>query len=344
MESLEYNLNDSPISKNDYKNKIFSLISILSWLTFLVTSWLSLGLPYTMKYFRIIWLTVSVNFEKDGIGPYEYAPIMILYEVYYVAFIFAFSMATIGFIVYILFKENENIMELMLGKFSRYHFILLFCISALFIIGESIDIFDDLLNEAFSTANYDDYDYDYDYEDKKDDDDDYVITYNPFKEIRFIFNFAFTIIALASLIFISLNTKVKSPWYAYLSINKGTYSCLISLLVYNFFFSLLIYIKIKLDKKGKDTEDWIKASGIAFSLLVGIINSLLSFILKDIMISFMNIIIYTGMLIYFFKIKKSVREQYNEFADGIIDIVILAGNVGIIIFLSLNWRKYYKEN
>lgn len=333
MESLEYNLNDNPVVFDDKKNKIFLLVSIISWLTLLVTSWLSLGLPYSNKIFKIIWLTVSINFEKDELGPYQYFPIMILYEFHYAVFILACSLATIGFIIYIMFRENGNVIELMLGKFSRFHFIPLFCISALFIIGESLNVYNDIVAWIIERSYYG-------YDEEKGEN---LLDIVSFKEIRFIFNFAFTIIALASLIFISIKTKVKSPWYAFLSINKGAYSCLIALLVYNFCFSLLFYIKIKLDKKGKDTEDWTKASGIAFSLIVGIINSLLAFILKDIMISFTNIVIYTGMLIYFFKIKKKVREEYNEFADGIIDMVVLAGNVGIIIFLSFNWRRIYKE-
>ena len=338
MESLEYNLSDKPIIFNDNKNKIFLLISILSWLTLLVTSWTSIGLPYSMKIFKIIWLTQSINFEKEGAGDYLYNPIMILYEFHYAIFIFAFSLVTIGFIIYMLFRENENIIELMLGKFSRFHFIPLFCISALFIIGESINIFD--IDDIFDIFKKIPYNYYHPY---------YFILLtfekllDSLKDIKFIFNFAFTIIALGSLIFICIKTKVKSPWYAFLSINKGAYSCLISLLVYNLCFSILFYVKVKLHKKGKKGEDWTKASGIAFSLIVGIINSLLSFILKDIMISFTNILIYAGMLFYFFKIKKKERDEYNGFADGIIDIIILAGNVGIIIFLSFKWKKIYKE-
>ena len=333
MESSEYNLNDNPIVFDDKRNKIYLLISIVSWLTLLVSSWLSLGLPYSMKFFKIIWVTISINYEKKDSGPYSYFPIMILYEFHYAVFILACSLATIGFIIYMLFRENGNIMELMLGQFSRFHFIPLFCISALFIIGESIDIFKETYDEI------EDNDGNYYYVSL------YSIFFSSFKEIKIIFNFAFTIIALVSLIYISIKTKVKSPWYAFLSINKGTYSCFISLLVYNFFFSILLYVNIRLLKKGKKKSltDWIKAGGIAFSLVVGIINSLLSFILKDIMISFTNIVIYTGMLIYFFKIKREERKEFNEFADGIIDIVILAGNVGIIIFLSFNWRRIYKE-
>ena len=321
MENLEYNLNEDIVKGYDNKNKIFLSISILSWLTFLVTSWLSLGLPYNFNFMRIIWLTLSVNVEKlddyddeDDQIFYNYIPLGILYEFHYAVFIFAFSIATIGFIIFMVFRENENVINLMLGKYTKFHFIPLFSISALGIIGETMNVFK-LGNSG---------------------------RYGPFKEIKFFFNFAFTIIGLVSLIIISFSTKIKSPWYAFLFINKGTYSCLISLLVYNLLFSIYLYVDIRLEKKDKETEDWIKGSGIAFSLIVGIINSILSFALKDIMISFMNILIYTGMLIYFFKIDKEIRDHFNGNADGIIDIVILAGNVGIIIFLALNWKSIYK--
>ena len=314
MESLEYNLNEG-IALSDNTNKIFLSISILSWLTFLVTSWLSLGLPYNYNFFRIIWLTMSINVEKRKDYyrhvTYNYIPIEILYEFHYAVFIFAFSIATIGFLIFMVFRENENIINLMFGKFSRFHFIPLFSISALGIIGETINF--------YPTDS-----------DKK-----------PYNESKYIFNFAFTIIGLVSLILISFTTKIKKPWYAFLFINKGTYSCLISLLVYNLFFSILQYVDFKSDETD---EDWVKGSGIAFSLIIGIINTILSFVLKDIMIAFTNALIYTGMLIYFFKIDKEIRDNYNGNADGIIDIVILAGNLGVIIFLALNWKSIFKEN
>jgi hypothetical protein len=313
MESLEYNLNEG-IALSDNTNKIFLSISILSWLTFLVTSWLSLGLPYNFNFARIFWLTTSINVEKNKDyyhTSYNYIPIAILYEFHYAVFIFAFSIATIGFLIFMVFRENENVINLMFGKFSRFHFIPLFSISALCIIGETLNFYD--------VGKHKD----------------------PFNESKFIFNFAFTIIGLVSLILISFTTKIKKPWYAFLSINKGTYSCLISLLVYNLFFSILSYVNFKSDETD---EDWVKGSGIAFSLIIGIINTILSFVLKDIMIAFTNALIYTGMLIYFFKIDKEIRDNYNGNADGIIDIVILAGNLGVIIFLALNWKSIYKDN
>ena len=328
MEDLEYHLNENTDGYSDKKNKIFLSISILSWLFFLVTSWLSLGLPYVFKIIRVIWFTVSINYEKNYLKnlncTYEYIPLRIFYEFHYVIFIFAFSLATIGFIIFMVFRENENIMEIMLGKFTKFHFIPLLFISALFINGESLN-FDDFRDSLETKITN-------------------QIPYFNTKEYRFIFNFIFTIIALASLIFISLKTKTKSPWYAFLSINKGTYSCLIPLLVYNLSYSIITYVIYKLKQKQKEIDDWLKASGIAFSLVLGIINSVLSFVLKDIMIAFMNTLIYTGMLIYFFKIKKSIREGFNEYADGIIDIVVLTGNVAIIIFLSFQWKKIYKED
>ena len=365
MEDLEYKLNEG-IELSDNKNRIFLSISILSWLAFLVTSWLSLGLPYTWKLGKIFWVTMSINYEKKELKEldYKYLPITIFYEFHYTVFILTFIFATIGFLIFMLFKENENITNLMLGKFTKFHFIPLLCISALFIIGESRDIFDDMFSisekdpdyfsykykvvdeDDYDSDDYDsddneeseDYDYPNDIEDYDDDDNVYLIN-----ESRYILNFVFTILGLASLIYIYITTKTKSPWYAYLAINKGTYSCLISLLVYNFFYSITYYVLFKLIKKDKEIDDWMKASGIIFSLVIGIVNSILSIVLKDIMISFMNILIYTGMLIYYFKIERKERENYNEFADGIIDIVILVGNVAIIVFLSFQWKKIYTE-
>ena len=338
MEDLEYHLNEGT-SNGDNKNKIFLSISILSWLAFLVTSWLSLGLPYSWKVGKIIWFTLSINFEKKELkdlgATYQYIPITLLYEFHYVVFILAFSFSTIGFLIFMLYKEDENIVYLMFGKYSKFHFIPLLCISALFILTESIDLIDKIISNI--RIDFNGYDYDYD-------EDNVSNPFSLISESRFIFNFIFTLIALASLIFISFTTKIKLPRYPFLSITKGTYSCLIPLLVYNFFYSIFAYVIFKLVKKEKNTDDWMKASGITFSLVIGIANSILSFVLKDIMISFMNVLIYIGMLIYFFKIDREKRENYNEFADGIIDIVVLTGSVAIIVFLSFQWKKIYTDD
>ena len=139
---------------------------------------------------------------------------------------------TIGFIAYIfnIYKTNTKVMNGMFGEISKFYFIPLFLISGLFIIGES---YDERENDYF------------------------------FNDVKYIFNIIFTVLSLITLIFIAFRTQMESPWYAVLTINKGFYSCLLALLIYNFgFFTQYgIYRKMKkylkdLDYYYYDENDW----------------------------------------------------------------------------------------
>ena len=180
-------------------NNVFWIISVLSWLILLVTSWLSIGLPYSNQY-KIFWLTNSlISFEDEES---EYNPISLHIVFHYIVFIFSMVLTTIGFLIYITYRDDNNIIDGMLGNISKFHFIPLLCISALFIIGES--------KEEPNVAMY-------------------------------IFDFIFSIIGLTSLILVKIKTKIESPWYAIFTIKKGVYSCFIALLTYNICYNFTYY-------------------------------------------------------------------------------------------------------
>ena len=95
------------------------------------------------------------------------------------------------------------------------------------------------------------------------------------------------------------------------------YNCIAT----NFFYTFWLYGNyIK-----QDTNSWDNGCIIAFSLLIGIINNCLSFWLKDIILAFVNILIYIGMITNFFKLKKDdiTLDFSGSYAGGIIDIVML---------------------
>ena len=97
---------------------------------------------------------------------------------------------------------------------------------------------------------------------------------NYYKETPYIFSLIFTLIGICSLIFIYIKTNM-SKYYARLAIKKGLYSCLIALFVYNLCFTITFL--------GNKTK-WRHGCYIAFSIIIGIINLLLSFLLKNIKI------------------------------------------------------------
>lgn len=227
-------------------------------------------------------------------------PILVIVEILYILFsiLLLFALASFIFII-----KNRNDSEFgIFGIYSKFHFIPILCATSLHIIGK--------------TFNED----------------------NLVKDIPHVFSLIFNAIGLGSLIFVYIKTNI-AQFYERLVIKKGLYSCLIALFVYNLCFtSTLIGIKKAIDNYPQKIKDWRKGFYIALSLVIGIFNLIISFFLKDLLISGMNFIIYVGMIIYFFKIDQKIRTEFNGFAEGIIEIVIGTLTIGLICFLSIKYK------
>ena len=152
-----------------------------------------------------------------------------------------------------------------------------------------------------------------------------------------IYFYTFTLIGLGSLIFIDIKTNLSNSKATYYIIKQTTYGILIALLVYNFFFSIFFYAIQK--DFFKDETKFLSDCGISFSILIGVVNIVLTFILKNIITGITNIIIYIGMIIYFFKISKEERKNYNGLTEGLIDCGILLINLVVLVFLFIKYKK-----
>jgi len=204
---------------------------------------------------------------------------------------------------YCTFFELETI-EGMFEGYSKFHFIPLLCTSALFIIGECL-----------------------------------IVEKNDFKirDIDFSVNLIFTVAAIASLFFIQMKTDLSSTKALHLIIKQGTYGILMALLVYNFFLPIFLFL---VQKDFFKDEDKLAANcGLSFSILIGVCNLALTFFLKNIGTGITNLFLYIGMITWFFKIPKKERDEFNGLADGIIDCVIVAINLGILAFLFIKKRN-----
>jgi hypothetical protein len=221
---------------------------------------------------------------------------------HYIVFIFTFTIATLAFLIYMTYRDDNNVTDGMLGKYSKFHFIPLLCLSGLFIIGESVDESKGRLNS-----------------------------------VMYIFDLIFTLIGLTSLIFIRIQTKIESPWYAIFAIKEGTYSCLIALLIYNIGFNFTYYGIYEMNNK--NIEKWKTGCGIAFSIIIGVANVVLSNIFQDCMIAIMNILIYVGMIINFYNTDTDIRNEFNATGEGIIDIIILSLSACSILFFILRHKS-----
>lgn len=314
METLNLNFNGT---SNMIKSFCW-ILSVLSWILMLVTGWISISYlsdDFSLKNPKLpnIWNIYKLPKYEDIyalISYFFYVPVQMNGTFLYIIFIITLVFATVGFFIYFLFctfKKDSNIMNGMLGNLSKYHFIPILCVSALFLIGI-------LLNE------------DEDYND--DEERNYEIA-----------ALIFSIIGLFSLIGISFQTKIESSWYGNLFIKKGTYGCLIALLTYSICYSSF-RVGIN-NSEYNEKHNFRKNCGIAMPLTIGVFNLLISYFLRDYILAAMNLLIYIGTTIYFYDLPDWLRDKFNEDADGIIDIVMIvlsAATIALILFMFKPWN------
>lgn len=286
-------------------DKIFMYISIVFWLLLLITGWICFAVPDLGEKIILVWSYVIIRDKEIW-----YYPLFIHYILFYMILIPTLLFITAAFIVYayhIFMKKDGNVINGMLGNLTKFHFIPIACVSVLFIIGESVDE-----NKGLKGAH-------------------------------FFFNIFFGAIALASLIFIFMQTKLESPIYAAWTIKHGAYGCLIALLIHNIFYNIWYYGDYLKSNKYKDTHDWNKGCSIAFSILIGLGNLGVSVFLKEMVISIVNLLMYIGMTVQFYKMNKEVRKYLFSEAPGVIDIFMIVFSLAAIAFLFIRYKGQFNS-
>ena len=284
--------------------KLFLILSYISWIAASVNNWISLNWLYSKKH-RAVW---NIYIFLDDEGNVQ-VPIQMDYLSNYIFFNFTFAIIFIGCIVFFyttLIKKDQEVINGMTGKFSRFHFIPLLLALGMSILGEL----------------------DTDTEDSE--------SYYPSDKA----GLPISLLGLISIIFIYIFTDLKSNnWWANFSLRNGTFSCLIVLFWYNFCYD--IYCVRVADRKVEEDEDWLKGCGIFFSIIFGLACFIFSFIFKDIMISFLNVIIYFGMTKYYFGYPLNERstKQYNNNGDGVVDVIILVFSIILFFYLIIEKSK-----
>ena len=95
----------------------------------------------------------------------------------------------------------------------------------------------------------------------------------------------------------------------------------------------------------KDTINWEKGCGMAFSIIFGISNIIFSYAFKDIIICLMNILIYYGMGKFYFNSGIDTNSKdYNKNGDGAIDFIILICSVLLLIYFIIEKIKDMKSS
>ena len=285
------------------------LLSILSWLLYLITGWIAI---FGKEYY--LWTIPKNTIVNIIIAEYHiYIPCQIDEPLLMAIFIVTLAISTLGFVAYLVYSTciKSNVFDGMMGSLSRFHFIPLACAGGLFLVGETISESEkpkDLLIAAL----------------------------------------CFSIIGFISIILVHLKTNME-PWYASLLVKKATFSCLIALFTYSICYTIYqlgvinelnnftLEQLIKYILNGKNNlADFINNCATAFSIVIGVVNLSLSFVLKDLMISVMNLLIYIGCTIYYYNIESYKETFFKNNGDGIIDIVMIvlsALNIGLILFM-----------
>jgi hypothetical protein len=323
MEKLNLNFSGG----DNVVKSICWIMSYLSWLLLVASGWAS-----------IKWLDEDPSVDENGMTEHvgwtiwgftahrtingydllkeDYYPLQMQVSLYYICFILTLIIITGGCFVFFyktICKKDDQVINGMMGQFSKFHFFPLLCASALFIIGECVD--QDLENEDHSKNMY-------------------------------IAGLIFSIIGLASFIFIYIMTDLNTDWWVLLLLKKGAFSCLIILMWYHFCY--IIYYVHKEDKgdnlsadEQEKMLDWRKGCGLAFSIIFGVGSLAFSFVFKDLVACVMNLLIYVGLTVGYFKLDKEKRKlkEHNKNGDGIVDIIMLVLSVAVIVLLLIKYRE-----
>ena len=238
------------------------------------------------------------NIRKLANGPDSYQPLQMSELMIYIVLNFAFAMIFAGCVVYIVktfIKRDIQAIDGLFGKFSQFHFFPFLCNFVMSLLG--ILSGDDMEKwDDFAKAGL-----------------------------------AISLIGLASMIFIYITTKSDSfDSTGKFFIKNGAFSCLIVLFWYSFCYDIYMVRRLT---EGED-QKWVKGCSLAFSIIFGVGSLSFSFLFKDVMVSFMNILIYIGMAKNYFELELNTStKDYNKNGDGAVDIIMLVCSMILFLFL-----------
>jgi hypothetical protein len=276
--------------------------TIFVWKFFSVISWLLLIFTSLEAYFHETMFYSMYNTADS------YLPLSVklggIQSFYLILLFLAFyHFAYLG-----LYKGDDSITNPLFDRITKLHFIPLFLISFINIINQTGK------NGVRITAF----------------------------ESELIADLVFNLIALVFLIIIYSKTVLEHNWYIVLTIKKGLFSCLIILLWHNFFYLIvLVGYAVQSNRLSDNINNFLKGSGIAGSLLVGIGGCIFSFVNKDLIAAATNFLLYVGMVNSFFGTtgkSKSMRTLTGGVADGVIEIIFMIFNFATVIILIFKFN------
>ena len=277
--------------------------TIFVWKFFSVISWLLLIFTSLEAYFHETMFYSMYNSNGS-----LYLPLSVklggIQSFYLILLFLAFyHFAYLG-----LYKGDESITNPLLDRITKFHFIPLFLIS-----------FINIINQARKNG----------------------VGITAFEK-ELIADLVFNLIALVFLIIIYAKTVLEHNWYIVLTIKKGLFSCLIILLWHNFFYLIvLVGYAVQSNRLSDNINNFLKGSGIAGSLLVGIGGCIFSFVNKDLIAAATNFLLYVGMVNSFFGTtgkSKKMKIYTAGVADGVIEIIFMLFNFATVMILIFKFN------
>ena len=277
--------------------------TIFVWKFFSVISWLLLIFTSLEAYFHETMFYSMYNSNGS-----LYLPLSVklggIQSFYLILLFLAFyHFAYLG-----LYKGDESITNPLLDRITKFHFIPLFLIS-----------FINIINQARKNG----------------------VGITAFEK-ELIADLVFNLIALVFLIIIYAKTVLEHNWYIVLTIKKGLFSCLIILLWHNFFYLIvLVGYAVQYNRMSYNILTFLKGSGIAGSLIVGIGGCIFSFVNKDLIAATTNFLLYVGMVNSFFGTtgkSKEMKLYTAGVADGVIEIIFMLFNFATVMILIFKFN------
>ena len=319
-----------PMPNMNDPRKPFHILSIISLMLLVTSVW-----PFYRNsccIWSLIEFCVSIMSKTKEIDyfPIQMSPVSIS--------TFVFLTTVVGAVVFVIFttcRRNNGLFNGMFGKNTMFHFIPYLFVAAVFCTCQNFDTFQDLLENPYLPE----------------DEEFFKVIEEKLKLNRtyLILDLIFTILGLISLLvfYCSLNLE-KSPWYLVMAIKNGIFSIFIVLLWYNFFHIIICLRAIVVFIDGKSIsglKNFYEKTGISFCVIIGIVVLLFSIRYRDIMMQFVNFLMYSGIVMtYYNKIKSerdAIKDEYNDGADGIIATLIMIASLISIPVTTLCSRNLF---
>ena len=263
------------------------------------------------------FLYISAKWDNYMNAPIDVDYTPLKYNKYFIEFI-TLIISVLGFLIYlknIIYTRDEKLYQGLFGDQSKFHIIPLIAYSVISMI----------LNQSANTV----------LAPKQEG------SYDP-KALN-TFYMIFSIISLASIIFVYIKTEMDCEWYVVMTIKKGIYSFIIVESVYHFLESIFALRLHNIDDLG-DYESLQKTGGVFFVILQSAIVAAFALFYKNIIMVILNFLMYFTILLNAYTSRKIQKEE-SLFGDAVavIDIIMLIANFVIMIIMVVRFKEELLE-